>query len=133
MPGGRLLLVRLQARCCRSAPAVLCATHFAASSGSCPTDSSTANEIANQTAKAQKAEDIESERTSAAAVASFDKLNEDQQDPYIQRHEMVLKPGIELPTTRTDGAIQGGRARLRGLAGKPELNGSMGRLIGLMT
>ena len=95
-----------------------------------PTDSSTANEIANQTAKAQKAEDIESERTSAAAVASFDKLTEDQQDQYIQRHEMVLKPGIELPTTRPDGAIQGGRARLRGLAGNPELNGSVGRLTG---
>ena len=98
-----------------------------------PTDSSTANEIANQTAKAQKAEDIESERTSAAAVASFDKLTEDQQDQYIQRHEMVLKPGIELPTTRPDGAIQGGRARLRGLAGKPEVKGSMGSRIGLNT
>lgn len=91
-----------------------------------PTNSRTATD-------ATKAEEIESERKSAAAAATavaFAKLSADQQDQLKKRQGMVLPPGIELQTTRPDGAIQGGKARLRGLAGKPELNGSVGRLIG---
>ena len=47
----------------------------------------------------------------------------------VQQMDLNLPEGFQVPSNSPGGEIQGGLARVRGLTTKPELNGTLGRLL----